>query len=82
MVKYLALAIVMVGSLVMVDMASARGHRGCASCGGCPGGVCAVPVAAGPVKAAVVAPGAPVVAVTPAPQYTVSARRGLFGWRR
>ena len=82
MVKYLALAVVMLGSLVMVDMASARGHRGCRSCGGCQGGECAVPVAYGPAKAAVVAPGAPVVAATPAPQYTISARRGLFGWRR
>jgi hypothetical protein len=87
MVKYLAMMAVVVGSLVAVDSASAFGHkRGCSTCGGCPGGVCAVPYAA-PVKtAAVVAPAGPVVAVAtpvaPVPTYyTTSARRGLFGRR-
>lgn len=48
MVKYLALAVAVVVSLVMVDMAEAG--RRCKSCGGCntysgcPGGVCGVPV--------------------------------------
>ena len=89
MVKYFALMAVVVGSLVVANLAEARGHRGCSSCyaGGCPGGVCAVPVA--PVKTAGVAPVGPVVAsapvaaaTAPAPSYYASARRGLFGWRR
>ncbi len=90
MVKYLALAAVVVGSLAVADTAEARGRRGCSTCyvgGGCPGGVCAVPYApapVAPVKAAVVAPAAPEVAVVPAAPryYTTNARRGLFGWRR
>jgi len=85
MVKYLAMMAVVVGSLVLANVAEAgRRHHGCASCGGCAGGVCAMPVgvAPAPVKAAVVAPeGTTVVAATPAPVYT-TARRGLFGWRR
>ena len=84
MVRFLALMAVVVGSLVMVNVAEAgRRHHGCESCGGCAGGVCAMPVGVAPVKAAVVqpAPGAPVVAAAPAPVYT-TARRGLFGWRR
>jgi hypothetical protein len=95
MVKYLALAVAMVVSLVAVDMAEAG--RRCKSCcggggcysGGCPGGVChveVVPVPVAPAGAAVNAPPAAVVKVAPtsqpAPQYYTSARRGLFGWRR
>jgi hypothetical protein len=86
MVKYLALAVALVVSLVAVDMAEAG--RRCKSCGGCPGGVChveVVPVA--PAAAITNAPPAAVVvapapATQPAPQYYTSARRGLFGWRR
>jgi hypothetical protein len=92
MVKYLALAAVIVGSLAVADIAEARGRRGCSTCnsgGGCPGGVCAVQYAPGPMpvapmKAAEVAPAAPVVAAAPAAPtyYTTNARRGLFGRRR
>ena len=86
MVKYLATLAVVVASLGVANVAEARGrHHGCASCGGCPGGVCTMPVAPAPVKAAAVeaAPGTAVVAATPAPvTYTTTARRGLFGWRR
>jgi hypothetical protein len=94
MVKYLALAVALVVSLVVVDMAQAgrRCHGGCCGggcySGGCPGGACAVPVVPGPPAAAVTnaPPAAVVVAPTPAtqpaPQYYTSARRGLFGWRR
>lgn len=95
MVKYLALVAVVFGSLAVADIAEARGRRGCSTCynggGGCPGGVCAVPYApapVAPVKAAVVAPATPEVAVAPAAApvapryYTTNARRGLFGWRR
>lgn len=85
MVKYLALAVALVVSLVAVDIAQAG--RKCKSCGGCPGGVChveVVPVA--PTATATNAPPAAVVTVAPAsqpaPQYYTSARRGLFGWRR
>jgi hypothetical protein len=85
MVKFLALAVAVVVSLVAVDMAQAG--RRCKSCGGCPGGVCHVEVV--PVAAVTNAPPAAVVktevapaAVQPAPQYYTSARRGLFGWRR
>lgn len=87
MVKFFAVMAVVLGSLVAVDTASAfgHGHRGCSTCGGCPGGVCGAPVAV-PVKAAGIAPVAPVVAgtVAPAPApvyYTSNARRGLFGRR-
>jgi len=89
MVKYLALAVALVVSLVVVDLAQAgrRCHGGCCG-GGCPGGVCAVPVVPGPPAASVTnAPPAAVVvapapATQPAPQYYTCARRGLFGWRR
>ena len=89
MVKYLALAVALVFSLVVVDLAQAgrRCHGGCGG-GGCPGGVCAVPVVPGPPAASVTnaPPAAVVVAPAPAtqtaPQYYTSARRGLFGWRR
>jgi hypothetical protein len=90
MVKNLALVMVVVASLVAVGVADARGRRGCSSCyvGGCPGGVCAVPVA--PVKAAQTdAPPPPVAAaeaVQPAEGQPVTSyatvRRGLFGRRR
>jgi hypothetical protein len=63
MVKYVAVLLAVVGMLVAVDSAQARGRRGgCpgGNCytggytsGGCPGGVCAVPVA--PAKTAAVA---------------------------
>jgi hypothetical protein len=59
MVKYFAMAAAVVTSLVVADLAQARGPHGCASCsaavysGGCPGGVCAVSTGA-PVKMATV----------------------------
>lgn len=76
MVKYLALAMALVGSLVVVDLAQAghRHHRrGCSSCGGCQGGdcyvapvgcangACAVPVYGAPVE------GVPYEGAPPAP---------------
>jgi hypothetical protein len=97
MVKYFALALALVGSLAVADLAEARGRRGCSSCsvgGGCPGGVCYAPVAPAkmaatsnaPPPAVVAAPDAPpAAAAQPAPRsYATSsnARRGLFGWRR
>src|SRR5262245_17442807 len=96
MVKYLAFALVLVGSLSLAALAEAgHRHRGCASCGGCYGGYCGVPVAPAPIPApAPVAPPpmaaapqavpAAVVAIPatqPAPVYYTSGRR-LFGWRR
>jgi hypothetical protein len=94
MVKYLAIAAALAFSLIVADQAQARGRRGCSSCGGCPGGVCAVPVAPGkdayssvppgvaPVAAANSAPVVTTAATQPAPTYyTSSARRGLFGRR-
>jgi hypothetical protein len=101
MVRYLIVAAALVASLASADPAMARGRRGCSSCGGgvavgCPGGVCAVPVAPGKygvtnaappvvVQNAVPAAAAPVVA-TPAPAprsyANYSVRRGVFGWRR
>jgi threonine dehydrogenase-like Zn-dependent dehydrogenase len=76
MVKYVAMLLVVVGMLVTIDSAQARGRRGgCpgGNCyaggysGGCPGGVCAVGVV--PAKTAavvaepkVVAEAAPAVA--------------------
>jgi len=101
MVKYLAMAAAVLGTLMVADLAQARGRHGCATCGGgyaaaggCPGGVCSVPVA--PAKSAStdnVPPGLvsdpalatpAVAAARPAPTYyaNTSARRGLFGWRR
>lgn len=87
MVKFLALAVAVVVSLVAVDMAQAG--RRCKSCGGCPGGVCHVEVVPVPAAAATNAPpaavvkaeAAPAAVPQPAPVYT-SYRRGLFGWRR
>ncbi len=93
MVKYLAIAAALMASLVIADQAQARGRRGCSSCGGCPGGVCAVPVS--PEKQASInnappglasapaADSAPVAAAQPATvNYNASApRRGLFGRR-
>jgi hypothetical protein len=71
MVKFLALALALVGSLALVDAAEARGRRGCASCnvgGGCPGGVCYAPAAAyGPGKMAAVENAPPVVAESDVP---------------
>ena len=60
MVKYVAVLLAVVGMLVAVDSAQARGRRGgcpggnCYTTGGCPGGVCAVPVAVTPAKTAAV----------------------------
>jgi len=107
MVKYFAMAAVLVTPLVLADLAQARGPAGCASCsagvvysggysGGCPGGVCSVPVAtpgnyvsygtAPVVVGQPAATSAPVVTTAqPTAQryYTGYApRRGLFGWRR
>ena len=99
MVKYFMVALALVASLAIADLAEARGRRGCASCnvgGGCPGGVCAVPVAPGKMAVNDAPPAAVVEQVTPAPAVAVttapaatpryyansSARRGLFGWRR
>jgi len=100
MVKYFAMAAAIVGTLMVADWAQARGRHGCASCGGgyvaggCPGGVCSVPVApaksastdnAPPALVSSPAPAGPVVATAqPARTYyaTSTARRGLFGWRR
>jgi hypothetical protein len=108
MVKYFAMAAVLVAPLMLAGAAEARGPAGCASCsagvvysggyaGGCPGGVCSVPVATsgkyavsyGAAPMVVSQPAAtPVPVVTTAPPaaqryYTGYApRRGLFGWRR
>ena len=103
MVKYLGLAVVLALPLMLADSAQAIGHhRGCASCGGggyvvsggCPGGVCSVPMAA-PAKMAVMDNAPPALAATPsgtpvvttapaqpAPNTVAMARRGLFGRRR
>ena len=71
MVKYLALALALVGTLALADSADARGRRGCASCnvgGGCPGGVCYAPVATyGPGKMAAVDNAPPAVAQSEVP---------------
>jgi len=98
MVKYFALALALVGSLAVADLAEARGRRGCSSCsigGGCPGGVCYAPVAPAKMAATDNAPPAIVAtpetppaatvatAAQPAPRYAAnSTRRGVFGWRR
>lgn len=68
MVKYFALALAVLGSLAVADLAEARGRRGCSSCsagGGCPGGVCYAPVSVGPSKMAAVDNAPPAVAATP-----------------
>lgn len=97
MVKYLAFAAVLMGSLTVAELAEARGRRGCTTCGGCPGGVCYTTVA--PAKSAQLsdAPPAPIAAtngattqpvatttVQPTVRYynASNSRRGLFGWRR
>jgi hypothetical protein len=97
MVKYFLVAAALVATLAVADLAEARGRRGCSSCnvgGGCPGGVCAMPVAPGKMAVAGDAPPAivadasapaPVATVAPAPgapRYASTSRRGLFGWRR
>jgi hypothetical protein len=94
MVKYFAMAAALMGTLMIADLAQARGRRGCASCGGCPSGVCTVSMAAPekmattdsapPGLATAPAPAPVATAVTPLPRYYASntARRGLFGWRR
>ena len=91
MVKYFALALALVGSLAVADLAEARGRRGCSSCsaggGGCPGGVCYAPVAPGKMAftdnappAAVAAPESPstapvAIAAQPASRNYVSTTR-------
>ena len=103
MVKYLGLAVVLALPLMLAESAQAIGHhRGCASCGGggyavsggCPGGVCSVPMAApakmammdnAPPALAVTPPATPIVTTTPAqpaPNTYAMVRRGLFGRRR
>jgi hypothetical protein len=92
MVKYIAFALVVVGSLSLVGVAEAGRRHGCASCGGCPGGYCGVPVGAPAAVPAYGAVAPPVVAAPqattvvvasapaaaqPAPAY-YAARRGLF----
>lgn len=96
MVRYFLVAAALMASLAVTDSALARGRRGCSSCnaGGCPGGVCAVPVAPGKSAAtdappaAVVEQNAPATPATPAVTapvqrtYVSNVRRGRFGWRR
>src|SRR5262245_41234590 len=96
MVKYLALTAIVLGSLVVGDVAQARGRHGCASCqmaAGCPGGVCAMPAAPAKMAATAadtsVAPVAAAPAAQPAaaatgsaPRYYANMNRGLFGRRR
>jgi hypothetical protein len=87
MVKYFAMAAALASSLVLADLAQARGrHGGCASCsaggysggyaaGGCPGGVCSVSMGPAPMKMAVVTAPQPmeVAAVaTPMPVVTTA----------
>ena len=86
--KYFVIAVALVASLAVVDLAEARGRRGCSSCsaGGCPGGVCDVKQAPAPIqKASVEAPKADAaVAAAPAPvaQRTTVASYRRFGRRR
>jgi hypothetical protein len=97
MVKYLAIAAAFGVSFIVADLAQARGRHGCSSCsaGGCPGGVCAVPIAPG--KSAAMSDAPPALAGTPSPQpapaavaaqpapqtyFASTGRRGLFGRRR
>ena len=80
MVKYFAMAAVLVGSLAIADLAQARGRHGCASCGGgyvavgggCPGGMCAVTTAA-PAKMAMTDNAPPSVVESPAPMPVAAA---------
>src|SRR4051812_27558206 len=107
MVKYLGLAMAVALPLVLAGSAEAIGHHrggGCATCGGgggyvmsggCPGGVCSVPMAAPgkmavtdyaqPAYVAVPTAGTPVVTAAPAQPASntyAMTRRGLFGRRR
>jgi hypothetical protein len=96
MVKYLALAVALVGSLAIAELAEARGRRGCSSCGSCANGVCYTTVSPEKTAQTSNAPPNPVVrtngttqpaatATTTQPvRYTNATytRRGLFGWRR
>jgi hypothetical protein len=94
MLRNLLLAAAVIGLAFATQTAEARGRHGCASCaaagGGCPGGVCAVPMAA-PGKMAATDMAQPAVAATPALAPTAAQpaantyamnRRGIFGWRR
>ena len=84
--KYFVIALALVASLATADLAQARGRRGCASCGSCPGGVCDVKAAPAPVqKASTEAPQADAaVAAAPAPasQTYASTNVRRFGFRR
>jgi hypothetical protein len=97
MVRYFLVAAAVMASLAGADSAMAWGRRGCSSCnaGGCPGGVCAVPVAPSKMAATDAPPAAVVEQSAPAPAVVPTAsvpaarsyanynvRRGLFGWRR
>jgi hypothetical protein len=68
MVKYLAMAVAIAASLLLSDLAEARGPHGCAACSG------AVYYGGAPVKMATTASLAPgyVVATTPAPAPVVT----------
>ena len=69
MVKYFALALALVGSLALADLAEARGRRGCSNCGGgggCPGGVCYAPVGVAPSKMAAASNAPPAVVASEA----------------
>ena len=83
MVKYAMMSLALAMMFVAVDSAQARGRRG-----GCPGGVCGVPVAPAKTAAVTAEPAVasssdaatPVVAAPLSPRYTTSPRR-LFGRR-
>ena len=90
MVKYFALALALVGSVAMADLAEARSRRG-----GCPGGACnasfapakmaatdnAPPAVAADPEASSAAPAA--AAAQPASRFFGnSARRNVLAWRR
>ena len=70
MVKFLAIAAVLVAPLMVASQAQAFGRRGCSSCGGgyvangCPGGVCYAPAA--PAKHASTDNAPPGLATAPA----------------
>jgi len=87
MVKNFALVVAVVVSLAAAGSAQAFGHRGCKSCGGCPGGTCYVPMGtktattdAPPLPVASAPATQPATVAAPTNSYT-SVRRGLFGRR-
>ena len=95
MVKFFAVAAVLVSSLMLANQAQAFGRRGgCSSCGGCSGGSCYAPAAPGKYSSndnappgLATAPAAPATSVAttqPATNNYYNAgtqRRGLFGRR-